>query len=116
MNMNPRRRRKDEGPAPILAVDLTPRSWAPAPKPPSPEQEKADCDRRWAYLKEQGWKLTEEGLVLDTSDSRWSKTDRILIEYVEGLPFHEGVRAAYMRQKMLEAEKLAREQRREPKR
>jgi hypothetical protein len=61
----------------------------------SPEVEKADCDRRWAYLKDQGWKVTDEGIVLDTSDSRWHKSDRILIEYVEGLPFEEGVRAAY---------------------
>ena len=56
--------------------------------------------------------LNEEGWVLDTSDPRWHKHSRILVPYSEDVSYEEGVRVAYNQQRLLEAEELAREQRR----
>jgi len=69
-------------------------------------------NRRLAYIQEQGWRVTPEGIMLDTSDPRWSKRDRILVAYDPAVTFEQGVRSAYDRQKALEAEALATEQRR----
>lgn len=77
------------------------------------QAEREAHERRLGYLAEHGWTLTEEGLVKDTSDSRWHKQSRILVPYYEGVSFEEGVRTAYGRQKHLEAEELARQQRRQ---
>jgi hypothetical protein len=107
MSANPLRRRIDDGSVPVLAVDNRGGGRSDLSADETPEAH----ERRWAHLQASGWRLTEEGLVLDTSDPRWHKSGRILVPYAEGVPFEEGVRAAYGRQKMIEAQELAREQR-----
>ena len=69
-------------------------------------------ERRLAYIKAKGWKLTPEGWRLDTSDTRWHKQAHRLVPYVEGLSFEDGVEIAWRTQKILEAQELARRQRR----
>jgi hypothetical protein len=75
------------------------------------QTEREAHERRLGYLAEKGWRLTEEGLILDTSDGRWSKTSREIVEYADGLSFEEAVSAAWRRQKHIEAAELAERQR-----
>jgi hypothetical protein len=75
------------------------------------EAERRHHLRRWAYLRECGWELTPEGLILDTSDSVKHTQSREIVEYVEALPFETGVSSAWRRQKYIEAEELVAKQR-----
>ena len=70
------------------------------------ERAQAEHEARWDYLKTRGWELTPEGLVLDTSDSRWATTSSEVVEYDPALSFEDAVRAAWHRQKRAEAEEL----------
>jgi hypothetical protein len=67
--------------------------------------------KRLAYIREAGWVLTEEGWILNQDDPRWAKQARVLIPYSDDVTYEEGVRCAYGRQKLLEAEALATKQR-----
>jgi hypothetical protein len=75
------------------------------------QREREDHERRMADLAEKGWRLTEEGLILDTSDGRWSKTSREIVEFADGLSFEEAVKSAWSRQKQMEAVESAERQR-----
>ena len=68
--------------------------------------------RRLAYIKGAGWELKPEGWVLDTYDTRWSKSSREIVPYDENVSFEEGVRSAFNRQRAIEFMELAAEQRR----
>jgi hypothetical protein len=76
------------------------------------QSEQAEHERRLAYLYETGWELTEEGLVKDASDPRWSKRSREIVPYDENLAFGEAVKSAWRLQKCMEAAELAERQRR----
>ena len=74
------------------------------------QTEREAHERRLGYLAEKGWRLTEEGLILDTSDGRWSKTSREIVECADGLTFEDAVKSAWSRQKQMEAVELAERQ------
>jgi hypothetical protein len=95
-------RKQDDPPA--LRRDKTPNAIESAV---ALDAEHRAHEKRLAHIKSMGWTLTEEGWVLNQDDPRWHKQARILIPYSYDVTFEEGIRCAYGRQKLLEAEALA---------
>lgn len=101
MNENPRRRRADDRPVPVLAVEMNHKGGG-APDLSANETDEAH-QLRVARLEATGWERAGDTWTKDTGDPRWARTeDRV----VDGGSFFESTRAAWGIQVRNEAEDI----------